>query len=118
MHTNPVAIDPSADVLTVVSVFTTTSEQQGALLGLLNRNADTWLRYLDGFIAASIHPSIDGTTIVNYAQWRDPQAVAAMLADPQARHHQAQVAALATVTPIRCTVDAIHRTPTDAVGAR
>jgi quinol monooxygenase YgiN len=118
MTTGTVTIDPSADVLTIVSVFTTTPEQQGAVLELLNGNADTWLRHLDGFIAASIHPSVDGSTIVNYAQWRDPEAVAAMLADPRARHHQAQVAALATVVPIRCTVDAVHRTPIDAAGPR
>jgi hypothetical protein len=118
MPTDTVTVDPSADLLTIVSVFTTTPERQGALLQLLNSNADTWLRHLDGFIAASIHPSVDGTTVVNYAQWRDPDAVAAMVADPQALHHRAQVAELATVMPIRCTVAAVHRTPREAAGAR
>ena len=111
-------INPAADVLTIVSVFTTTPDQQAALVDVLNTNADTWLRHLDGFIAAGIHPSFDGNTVVNYAQWRNAEAVAAMLADPVARQHQAQVAELATVTPIRCSVDAIHRTSTGTGGTR
>lgn len=98
----------STDTLTIVSVFTTTPEKQAALLEVLNTNADTWLRHLDGFIVASIHPSLDGNTVINYAQWRDPDAVAAMLAEPEARRHRARVAELATVTPIRCTISAIH----------
>jgi quinol monooxygenase YgiN len=118
MSTDTLTIDPSVDVLTIISVFTTTPEKQAALLEVLNTNADTWLRHLDGFIAAGIHPSLDGNTIVNYAQWRTPDAVVAMLADPKARQHQAQVVQLATVAPIRCTINAIHHTPADAAGTQ
>ena len=105
-----VTIDPTTNVVTVISVFNTTPERQAALLEVLTTNADNWLRHLDGFIAASLHPSLDGTTVVNYAQWRDPTALAAMLKDPQARQHQAHVAEWGTVAPIRCTVHSVHRT--------
>lgn len=109
MPTDTITIDPNTNVTTVISVFDTTPGQQTALLDVLASNADNWLRHLDGFVAASLHPSLDGTTIVNYAQWRDPAALAAMLNDPEARRHQAQVAQLATVTPIRCTIRSVHR---------
>lgn len=109
MPEETITIDPSVEVTTVISVFSTTPEQQATLIDLLKTNADNWLRHLDGFIAASLHPSHDGTTVGNYAQWRDPAALAAMLKDPEARRHQAQVADLATVTPIRCSLGSVHR---------
>jgi quinol monooxygenase YgiN len=118
MFADTVTINRAADVLTVISVFTTTPDRQAALIDVLNTNADTWLRHLDGFIAAGIHRSLDGNTVVNYAQWRNAEALAAMLADPLARQHQAQVAELATVSPIRCSIDAIHRTSTGTGGTR
>lgn len=111
-----ITIDPNSDVTTVISVFSTTPQRQGALLNLLATNADSWLRHLDGFIAASLHPSADGTTVVNYAQWRDPQALATMLEDPKAHRHQAEVAELATVTPLRSRVSSVHRAPDEPVG--
>ncbi|MEE6166337.1 MULTISPECIES: putative quinol monooxygenase [unclassified Mycolicibacterium] len=111
MSDNTITIDPTNDVTTVISVFSTTPQQQSALLTVLATNADNWLRHLDGFIAASLHPSVDGTTVVNYAQWRSPEALAAMLKDPKAQQHQAQVAELATVKPIRSHVSSIHRAP-------
>lgn len=113
MPTDTMCIDPATDVTTVISIFTTTPERQTELLEVLTNNADRWLRHLDGFISASLHPSLDGSTIVNYAQWRDPAALAAMLNDPEARRHQAHVARLGTVTPIRCTIHSVHRNRTE-----
>lgn len=62
-------ISQEGDVVTLINVFETTPEQQQELIG-------QWIRFTDsvkdepGLIGAALHKSVDGTRIVNYAQWR------------------------------------------------
>lgn len=42
---------------------------------------------LPGYVSANIHRSLDGTRVVNYAQWRRVEDFEAMLRDPTAREH-------------------------------
>lgn len=57
-------------VVTQINVFTTTPERQQALVDLLIEAA-TSARETPGWISASLHRSLDGTRVVNYAQCAD-----------------------------------------------
>jgi quinol monooxygenase YgiN len=100
-----ITIDDTQSCVLVISTFTVHPDHHERLLGLLTTNADTVLRAHDGFLGCSIASSTDQTTIVNYAQWRDADALKAMLADPAVRRHAAHVRELASVQPVRCHVD-------------
>jgi quinol monooxygenase YgiN len=101
-------ISVDADLITVVSTFTAHPGCQAELLALLERNATTLLSQIEGFLGASIHLSADGTRIINYAQWTNTAALQTMLADPRIHQHQSDLAGLATVEPVRCTVSSVH----------
>ncbi len=52
------------------------------------------MRHLPGFISANIHAGLDGTHVVNYAQWRSEDDFKAMLGNTKARGHMDGVSAL------------------------
>ncbi len=58
----------ASGVVTQINVFTT--EHQQELIELL-KEAANWARPIDGWISASLHRSLDGKRVVNYAQCRD-----------------------------------------------
>ena len=55
------------------------------------------MRHQPGYVSANIHQSLDGTHVVNYAQWRSQADFATMLHNPQARAHMRRAAELAQV---------------------
>lgn len=57
-------------VITQINVFTTTPDRQQALIDLLTEAA-TAAKETPGWISASLHRSLDGTRVVNYAQCTD-----------------------------------------------
>jgi quinol monooxygenase YgiN len=57
-------------VVTQINVFTTTPDRQQALIDLLIEAA-TSAQATPGWISASLHRSLDGTRVVNYAQCKD-----------------------------------------------
>jgi quinol monooxygenase YgiN len=97
-------ITKGREVLTLVNVFTVRPENQQKLLTLLTEATDQTMKKLPGFISASIHRSLDGTRVVNYAQWRSKTDFDAMRQNPAAQPHMAAVAAIATFDPILCEV--------------
>ena len=99
-----VNIRKGRDVLTLVNVFTVRPENQQKLVDLLVEATDKTMRKLPGFLSASIHRSLDGTKVVNYAQWRSKTDFDAMRQNPAAQPHMAAVAAIATFDPILCEV--------------
>jgi quinol monooxygenase YgiN len=62
-------ISREGNLVTLINVFDTRPEQQQELI-------DQWIRFVEevagepGMIGAVLHRSIDGTRVVNYAQWR------------------------------------------------
>ena len=99
-----VTIRKGRDVLTLVNVFTVRPENQQKLVDMLVEATDKTMRKLPGFLSASIHRSLDGTRVVNYAQWRSKTDFDAMRQNPAAQPHLAAVAAIATFDPILCEV--------------
>ena len=54
------------------------------------------MRHVDGFVSANIHASLDGTRVVNYAQWRSVEHFQAMHSNPRVHPHFADIRAIAT----------------------
>jgi len=97
-------IEKGRQLMTLVNVFTVSPDKQAELANLLVRATDETMKHLPGFISASIHKSLDGTRVINYAQWRSQADFAAMRDNPQAQPHMKAAAALASFEPIVCEV--------------
>ncbi len=94
-------IDDTANIFTLINTFHTSPDRQAAIVESLRRFTTDFANSLPGFIGASVHISLDGARVVNYVQWRSPDAIQSMLATPEAKAHMAEVAALADrVDPI------------------
>jgi len=97
-------IQADADMLTLVNVFSVKPENQPKLVQLLVDATQQTMRHLPGFISANIHKSVDGTKVVNYAQWRSREDFDAMRLNPSVGPHMQAAAALAQFEPILCEV--------------
>lgn len=65
-----VTIKAQEGVVTQINVFTVAPENQQALIDLLQEAAQ-FASQIPGWISASIHRSLDGSRVVNYAQSKD-----------------------------------------------
>jgi heme-degrading monooxygenase HmoA len=63
-------IEKDAALLTLINVITVEPEKQSELLKLLVEATNKVFNKLPGFVSANFHSSLDGTKIVNYAQWK------------------------------------------------
>jgi quinol monooxygenase YgiN len=106
--TGPTTISPGTDVTTLINVFTVPPEDQQRLVDLLVEASEEVMQHQSGFVSANIHASLDGGTVVNYAQWRSVEDFQAMLANPAAQPHMEACAALATFEPHLFTVVSSH----------
>ena len=97
-------IDKDRKLMTLVNVFTVSPEKQAELATLLVQATQQTMRHVPGFISASIHRSLDGTKVINYAQWRTREDFASLQSHPQAAEHMKAAAALARFDPIVCEV--------------
>jgi quinol monooxygenase YgiN len=91
-------------VLTLINVFTVDPDKQQALVQLLIDATEHTIKQLPGFVSASIHRSLDGTRVVNYAQWASVEAFEAMRRHADAMPHLQAAARLARFDPILCEV--------------
>lgn len=73
----PITLDPNAGCVTIINTYAVAPERAEALLDLLVRATSDTLRHLPGFVSANFHVNDDRTQLVNYAQWRDGEAIAA-----------------------------------------
>ncbi|MGA8113302.1 MAG: antibiotic biosynthesis monooxygenase [Actinocatenispora sp.] len=104
----PTTIDTGQDVATLINVFTVDQVDQQRLVDLLVEATEQVMRHRPGFVSANIHASVDGSRVVNYAQWRSRADFEAMLADPTAREHMGAVSDLATAEPALYEVVSTH----------
>ncbi|HEY2595300.1 MAG TPA: antibiotic biosynthesis monooxygenase family protein [Chloroflexota bacterium] len=96
-------------LVVLVNVFTCTPENQQRLVEAWQQGTDEVMRYLPGFISANIHRSLDGTRVVNYAQWRSREDFQASFANPQAAAYFEQLAQIGTPAPVLVEVVSVHR---------
>lgn len=60
----------ASNLFTQIVVFTLELEHQQQLIDAIVGEVDRWVRHCPGFISAAYHKSLDGTTVLNYPQWR------------------------------------------------
>ncbi|MCW2632335.1 MAG: hypothetical protein JWR88_1297 [Pseudonocardia sp.] len=102
-------IAADAPVATLINVFTVEPARQQALVDALSKATVELFVELPGFVSANLHASLDGTAVINYAQWESAGHFTAMLADPRAQQHMAEIMTIAaTVEPRLTTVRAVH----------
>jgi quinol monooxygenase YgiN len=97
--TRVTTISTEQPVVTLVNVFTVHPERQQQLVDALVEATEAVISKVPGYVSANIHKSIDGTHVVNYAQWRSREDFEAMLLRPDVRPHMAQAEALARYEP-------------------
>ena len=102
-------IDETNQYMTLVNVFTVAPERQQELVDLLNDATEKTMRNLPGFISASIHQSLDGARVVNYAQWASEGDFKKMMGNAEARQHMEHANALAQADPHMYRVAKVHR---------
>jgi len=61
-----------------------------------------------GFVSANIHKSLDGTRVVNYAQWRSKDDFEAMVKSPEVAPHMKAAGPIAKFEPHLYAVAAVH----------
>jgi len=74
-------------LITLINVFTVQPDQQQKVVDLLLEATEKTMKHLPGFISASIHKSVDGVRVVNYAQWRSREDFEAMRNKTEAQQH-------------------------------
>ena len=87
-------IDDAAVVHTLINTFAVTTVNQAKVTECLRRFTEGYAALRPGFIAASVHASLDGSRVVNYAQWESSSDLTTMLASSEAKAHMAELAAL------------------------
>ena len=94
---------------TMINVFTVHPDRAEELAAFLTQATEEVIQHVPGFISANIHLSTDRTRVVNYAQWQNAEALAAMQKDPAAQVHMRQAAELAEgFDPHLYTVESVH----------
>lgn len=58
------------DVITVIIIFAVEPERQQELVDNIVEFGEKGVKYQPGFVSSSIHKSIDGLRVMNYAQWK------------------------------------------------
>jgi quinol monooxygenase YgiN len=66
------------------------------------------MRHLPGFVSANVHRSLDGTKVINYAQWESVEAFSASLRNSAVTAYFAQLAEIGSPDPVLCEVVSVH----------
>jgi quinol monooxygenase YgiN len=98
-------------VCTLINIFTVAPENLERLLEVLDVATREVMQHLPGFVSANLHRSLDGTRVVNYAQWTTREAFEAMLQHPAAQRHMAEALRLASAEPRLYEVSATFEAP-------
>ena len=85
-------ISKNNDIITVIVIFAVEPERQQELIDAIAQFVETAVKHQPGFVSSSIHKSIDGLRVMNYAQWRSQQDFAAFVNNSEMRHIGAKLA--------------------------
>lgn len=89
-------------------MFTVEPGKQDELVQILSEATEKAMKRLPGFVSANIHKSLDGTRVVNYAQWRSKDDFEAMVKNPEVAPHMKAAGAIAKFEPHLYAVAAVH----------
>ena len=93
------AISKGAKLVTFINVFTVDPTNQQRVVELLSQVTHDIVRHAPGFVASSLHRSLDGTKVTMYAQWRSMADYEAMRKDPRPVRYFEQALSIATFEP-------------------
>jgi quinol monooxygenase YgiN len=82
-----ITIQKNSNIVTLINVFTIEPSRQQKLVDMLIEYTEQIMNKQEGFISANIHKSLDGTKVINYAQWKSQEAFEKMLKNPKALIH-------------------------------
>ena len=88
-------IAKGSELLTLINIFTVEPADQQELVELLSQATQASVRYVKGFVSASLHRSLDGTKVAMYAQWRSVEDYQTMRRNPTASPYLEKALALA-----------------------
>lgn len=71
------------DVVTVIFSFAVEPERQQELVDMIIDALETTTKHQPGFVSASLHKSLDGVRVFNYAQWKTQAEYEAFAQSPQ-----------------------------------
>ena len=92
-------IAPENNYLTLINVFTVNPSDQQKLVDLLTLATEESVTKIAGFIASSLHKSLDRTKVTMYAQWRSTEDYQNMRNNPTASPYLDQALEIATFEP-------------------
>ena len=87
-------IQKDNNIATLINVFTVDPSSQQRLVNMLIETTKQVMKKQEGFISANIQ-SLDGTRVVNYAQWDSKEAFEKRLRNPKAIVHMNEVLSIA-----------------------
>ena len=85
----PVAVAIGA--VTLINTFETRPEHQDEVLRRLAEINEAHVTGYPGFVSSTLHFSLDGRRVVNYAEWDSREAWLAMANDPRIKIGRAHV---------------------------
>jgi Antibiotic biosynthesis monooxygenase len=107
--TTTITVTADTDMVTLVNVFTVDPTQQIELVDALDDATREIFVTLPGFISANLHTSLDGTRVINYAQWASEQQYSDALQRADVREHLVEATRIAgTWDPTLVRVRSIH----------
>ena len=101
-------IEEGTSTVTLVNVFTVEPKDQQRLVEHWQRATNEVICHLPGFISANVHRSLDGTKVINYAEWESQDAFSSMLHNPEAAAHLRELGQIGTPAPVVCEVVSVH----------
>jgi len=78
-----ITISEDADLFTQIIVFHVQPTRARSLADGIVSEVERWVSTLPGFVSSTFHVSLDGTRVVNYAQWLSEAAFRAFAEDPR-----------------------------------
>lgn len=103
------AINAQQPCLTLINVYEVDPDRQADLADALARATETGIRHQPGFLSVRIHSSLDGTKVVNYAQWASKADLDGFLQRPETQAQLRAFAGLAkSVAPSLYRVNTVH----------
>jgi quinol monooxygenase YgiN len=73
------------DVITVIIIFAVEPQRQQELVDNIVEFVEKGVKHQPGFVSSSIHKSIDGVRVMNYAQWKTEEDYQAFINNSQLR---------------------------------
>lgn len=86
-----VTIAKSSTLTTVIVALSLSPEHQRAILDLNRSETEQKIQYIDGFVSATFHKSLDGTLVTEYAQWASQEQFQAAYNNPLFYDHIPEV---------------------------